>query len=269
LYCSQIELRFSISPEQQHWIIGSQFATDKDKKLSDYGLKGRGAEAHLFISKGDLPPANDYSTENGGYPQHQPMDHYSQHDRHQYNQYYGQPPQQQQRRWPNQDNDQWRGRDQGMMMGHMPTNMGYNRRMPEQYERNGRGGAYRGDQPMSFTNEAVRLEAPPPPRPRPPTPPPPGWKCTFCGAHNVPYRPGCSLCSSGRPEGYKPPPDYKPTKEEEKWLQDDERGIVGLEEVGICCVVSYITLKARISLYWIVNAGVLFKCILTLQQASL
>ena len=238
LYCSQIDLRFSISPEQQHWIIGSQFATDKDKKLSDYGLKGRGAEAHLFISKGDLPPANDHSTENGGYPQHQPRDHYSQHDRH--NQYYGQ--QQQQSQWPNQDNDQWRGRDQGRMMGHAPTNMGYNRNMPEQYERNGRGGAYRGDQPMSFTNEAVRVEAPPPPQPRPPTPPPPGWKCTFCGAHNVPYRPGCSLCSSGRPDDYKPPPDYRPTKEEEKWLQDDERGILGLEEVGIWCVVSYSTL---------------------------
>ena len=243
--CSQIELRFSINPEQQHWIIGSQFATDKDKTLKDYGLKGRGAEAHLFISKGDLPPNNDQVTENGSYQQHQPRNHqardcYPQSDRHQHNQYYGQPPPQQSSQWQNQDYDQYRGHDQGMnqpMMRHAPTNMGYNRNIPEQYEHNGRGGGmppYRGGQPMSFTNEAVRVEPPPPPRPRPPTPPPPGWKCTFCGAQNVPYRPGCSLCSSARPEDYKPPPDYKPTKEEEKWLQDDEKGILGLEEVCAC-----------------------------------
>jgi len=238
MYCSQIELRFSINPEQQHWIIGSQFATDKDKKLSDYGLKGRGAEAHLFISKGDLPPANNQSTENGGYnyPQQQQRNYYPQSDRRQHNQYHGQPSPHQPSQWQNQDSDQWRGRDQGMMMGHTPTNMGYNRNMPEQYEYNGKGYGggmlpYRGDQPMSFTNEAVRVEAPPPPHPRPPTPPPPGWKCAFCGAHNVPYRPGCSLCSSNRPDDYKPPLDYKPTKEEEKWLQDDERGLLEYQEV--------------------------------------
>jgi len=196
-------------------------------------LKGKGAEAHLFISKGDVPQNNDQPMENGGYQHHQSRDYYPRQDRRQYDQQYRHHPQQPSQ-WQNQSNDQWRGRDQGMsqpMMGHTPANMGYNR----QYEYNGRGSSgippYRGDQPMSFTSEAIRVEAPPPLQPRPPTPPPPGWTCTFCQGYNVPYRPGCSLCLSPRPEDYKPPPDYKPTKEELKWLQDDEKGIQELEEV--------------------------------------
>ena len=78
----------------------------------------------------------------------------------------------------------------------------------------------------AFVPEAVMKE---PEKPvRPPTPPKIGWPCPSCTVINEPYRPGCEVCGTGRPDGYEPPADYKLTKEEERYLQDDK----GLEEVN-------------------------------------
>ena len=78
---------------------------------------------------------------------------------------------------------------------------------------------------LAFTPAAVMKE---PEKPvRPPTPPKIGWTCPTCTVVNEPYRPGCELCSTARPNDYKPPADYMPTKEEERFLQEDK----GLEEV--------------------------------------
>ena len=61
------------------------------------------------------------------------------------------------------------------------------------------------------------------------TPPINGWTCPLCTFINEPFRPGCMMCSVERPEGYQPPVDYKPTKEEERFLQMDK----GLQKVNI------------------------------------
>ena len=221
----QIETRFSISPEQQHWIVGSKFATKKEARLTDFGLNGRGAEVHLFISKGevgDAPSDDDHVTHSN--PHHQQPWSPNQHHDLQYNM--GPSP----RRWQGGPNVQ------------DPVYQNYNNQPPyDQYYGatsgqqfgNGTGQRFGGN---NFTPEGMnmppRLPTPPPPRPTTP-PPPPGWKCSFCSAINKPYRPGCQLCSSNRPADYKPPLGYQPTEEERKWLQDDELGKQGLEEVCV------------------------------------
>ena len=46
-----------------------------------------------------------------------------------------------------------------------------------------------------------------------------GWNCPVCTFYNLPYYPGCKMCSSAPPEGYEPPADYVPTAEEMKFIQ--------------------------------------------------
>jgi len=77
------------------------------------------------------------------------------------------------------------------------------------------------------------MQQPPPEPIRTPTPPPVGWTCPVCTVINVPYRPGCEVCGADRPDDYQPPPDYKPSGEELKWQQDEQKGKQDLEEVGI------------------------------------
>ena len=57
--------------------------------------------------------------------------------------------------------------------------------------------------------------------------------CTYI---NLPLRPGCSMCTSPRPEEYEVPPYYTPTEEElkhlaagivdEGWIDDEDLGPV-------------------------------------------
>jgi len=79
----------------------------------------------------------------------------------------------------------------------------------------------------------TRGQQPPPEPVRTSTPPPVGWTCPVCTVINVPYRPGCEVCGADRPDDYQLPPDYKPTEEELKWQQDEQKGKQDLEEVGI------------------------------------
>ncbi|XP_005062379.1 PREDICTED: ranBP-type and C3HC4-type zinc finger-containing protein 1-like [Ficedula albicollis] len=51
------------------------------------------------------------------------------------------------------------------------------------------------------------------PEPRPASPeqsPQPGWPCPRCTFLNKPTRPGCEMCSSPRPEGYRVPGGHRP-----------------------------------------------------------
>ena len=221
----QIEVRFSISHEQQHWIIGSKFATNKEAKLKDFGLRGRGAEVHLFISKGEVGdhPSNDDHVSRDG---HYRKQRWSQDEP--YNLQYRAPPM----------GRQWQGGPH--VQDHFPQEQpNYDNRPPYNHKPYGNTGRQQFRY-NHFTPEGMvppRLSTPPPP-PRPATPPPPpGWTCTFCAAVNEPYRPGCSLCATNRPADYRPPVGYIPTKEEEKWIRDEELGKKGLEEVCVCVCV--------------------------------
>lgn len=66
------------------------------------------------------------------------------------------------------------------------------------------------------------------PKPQPAVVPPPpappmepqgevGWVCPLCTFVNLPYRPGCEICSNDRPDDYVVPQNYKPTNVELKW----------------------------------------------------
>lgn len=84
-------------------------------------------------------------------------------------------------------------------------------------------------QPFNVMSEAMVKE---PVKPvRPPTPPKIGWTCPICTVINEPYRPGCEVCGENRPEDYNPPADYKPTKDEMRWLQDELQEKLCLEKV--------------------------------------
>jgi len=87
------------------------------------------------------------------------------------------------------------------------------------------------DQPLSIMPEGM-VEQPPEPV-RTPTPPPVGWSCPVCTMINKPLRPSCEVCSTDRPDNYKPPPNYQPTEEELKWQQDDQKGKQDFEKVCI------------------------------------
>ena len=92
-----------------------------------------------------------------------------------------------------------------------------------------RGQLYNYQPPMSIVPEGMLRE---PERPvRPPTPPKIGWSCPKCTVINEPYRPGCEVCGENCPNDYKPPPGYTPTKDEVKWLQDEMKEKLHLEEV--------------------------------------
>ena len=49
-----------------------------------------------------------------------------------------------------------------------------------------------------------------------------GWKCEFCTYINEPTRPGCKMCSSPRPSGYKLPENYIPTLDEQERLKKEK-----------------------------------------------
>ncbi|KAL2091348.1 hypothetical protein ACEWY4_013611 [Coilia grayii] len=76
---------------------------------------------------------------------------------------------------------------------------------------------------IMVTMERISLEprgtSPPPatrakPRPPPLLPKPVGWTCPQCTFLNKPTRPGCEMCSSERPAGYKVPAAYQPDEDE-------------------------------------------------------
>jgi len=219
----------SISHEQQHWIVGNKFATNKEARLTDFGLNSRGAEVHLFISKGEIgdsPSDADHVTLND--PQLQPWS-------------------------PNRPYDQYNVVQSQRQWGGGPHVPEYSQ--PTLYASNnqfygGPGGhqfgAAGGQRPRgnNFIPEGMAI---PPRFPSPPPPPPPGWTCSFCAAFNEPLRPGCKLCSTGRPADYKPPPDYQPTKEELKWIQDEKLGIQGLEEVCVSVVIIHYNTRKFLS----------------------
>ena len=49
-----------------------------------------------------------------------------------------------------------------------------------------------------------------------------GWLCKECTFCNTPYRPGCEMCGSTRPNSYIPPPDIIPTVDERMILEKDK-----------------------------------------------
>ena len=49
-----------------------------------------------------------------------------------------------------------------------------------------------------------------------------GWLCKECTFYNTPYRPGCEMCGSTRPNSYIPPPDIIPTIDERIILEKDK-----------------------------------------------
>ena len=49
-----------------------------------------------------------------------------------------------------------------------------------------------------------------------------GWLCDQCTFYNTPYRPGCEMCGSTRPNSYIPPPDIIPTVDERMILEKDK-----------------------------------------------
>ena len=284
IYNFKIELKYSISGDQQHWIVGQSFVTDKEATLKSFGIKSKGAEIYLFISKGDMgkdaPSVDDTSTQyqqsrqyqGQQYSQPSPVQQYQQHQgqrydqqsAHQYNpgqsqynrsnpapvhrqrSHYGQSnqqPYQQQQFNPQQNQPNY----QGYSPSHPSQNQGYNQSLPPPEpapQRRGDSGprvlpesvGTRGqqlnpqNQSLPIMPEAV-VQQPPPEPVRPPTPPPIGWTCSVCTVINVPYRPGCEVCGTVRPDDYKPPPDYKATEEELKWQQDEQKGKQDFEEV--------------------------------------
>ena len=49
-----------------------------------------------------------------------------------------------------------------------------------------------------------------------------GWLCDQCTFYNTPYRPGCEMCGSTRPNSYILPPDIIPTVDERMMLEKDK-----------------------------------------------
>ena len=164
---------------------------------------------------------------------------------HQQSQYgqLNQPSYQQQQFNPRQDQSNY----QGYSPNHLQQNQSFNQSLPPPEptpQRRGDSGprvlpksvGTRGlqlnpqNQSLPIMPEAV-VQQPPPEPVRPPTPPPIGWTCPVCTVINLPYRPGCEVCGTVRPDDYKPPPDYKATEEELKWQQDEQKGKQDLEEV--------------------------------------
>ena len=230
-------MKFSLSSSQQHWIIGKQFANNKEATLKSFGIKSKGAEVYLFISKGEVvaddAAENDQRQQNQyqqyPYGQPSPKQHYNQQPQEQYNTNNSYSYQRQKQSYPQCNNYQARN-FYGIQTLPPPE--------PVQHQYTGTTGVQmspgtRGQPPINKHSPVLAPEAviKEPEKPiRPPTPPKIGWPCPTCTVINDPYRPGCEVCGTGRPDGYQPPADYKPTKEEEKFLQDDK----GLEEVKIC-----------------------------------
>ena len=296
-YNVQIELKFSINGDQQHWIIGKQFANKKEATLKSFGVKSKGAEVHLFLSKGvgadgssvDDDGANTVNSRDQEW--HQQQNRYQQStqqyqsqqstqqyqsqqstqqyqsqqstqqyqsqqstQRYQSQQYNQPPPDQQYYQHQNQHNQQGHQQQQEQYYSHhqtsqsqqeqqfsrqsnVPYNQYDNNRLPHpgptqhQHYNNPSPGQFRNFQPLTYMPEAVAKQ---PDKPvRPPTPPKIGWACPRCTVVNEPYRPGCEVCGENRPDDYKPPPGYTPTKDEERWLQDEVKERLHFEEVCI------------------------------------
>ena len=227
-------MKFSLSSIQQHWIIGKQFASSKEATLKSFGIKSKGAEVYLFISKGevvadDATEGQQNQCQQHPYGQPSPKQHYNQQPQERYNTNHPYSYQQQQQSYPQSNNYQAQN-DNGIQTLPPPE--------PMQHQYTGNTGVQmspvtRGQPPINSYSPAIVPEAiikEPEKLVRPPTPPKIGWSCPTCTVINNPYRPGCEVCGTGRPDDYQPPADYKPTEEEEKFLQDDK----GLEEVNVC-----------------------------------
>ena len=233
-------MKFSLSSSQQHWIIGKQFASKQEATLKSFGIKSKGAEVHLFISKG-VAAADDGAEDKDQYQQ-QPVQQYP-YDQIPPKQQFNQQPQgqyntnqshlyQQQQSYHQSNGFQAQNNYNQFGMQTLPPPE------PIHHQYTGNAGPQlspgaRGHPPNNCNNYppaiAPEVVVKEPEKPvRPPTPPKIGWSCPTCTVINEPYRPGCEVCGTGRPDGYEPPADYKLTKEEERFLQDDQ----GLEEVN-------------------------------------
>lgn len=216
---------------------------------------------HLFISKGDVLSSVDdgVAVMDGHQPEwDQQWDQYQYASQHcQNQQQHNQPPLQQQYYDHQYHHHQQQQKQQQGQCNHH-TNQSYStqqqqfnwqsqshtinhhgdgRLLSTQYHYHGnpaipdgaRGQLYNYQLPMSIVPEAMFRE---PEKPvRPPTPPKIGWTCPKCTVINEPHRPGCEVCGENRPNDYKPPPGYIPTKDEVKWLQDEMKEKLHLEEV--------------------------------------
>ncbi|XP_057244317.1 ranBP-type and C3HC4-type zinc finger-containing protein 1-like, partial [Malurus melanocephalus] len=69
------------------------------------------------------------------------------------------------------------------------------------------------------------------PEPRPPSPEQAGWPCPRCTFLNKPTRPGCEMCSSPRPEGYRVPGGHRPDPAEQQRLQREQDAIRQCQQV--------------------------------------
>ena len=229
-------MKFSLSSSQQHWIIGKQFANKKEATLKSFGIKSKGAEVYLFISKGVASaddgdenkdryqePVQQYNP----YDQTPPKQQYNQQSQGQYNtnQYQRQESYPQSNAYQAQNNYNHQFGMQNLPPPE-PMHHQYTGNADPQLLTGARGHPPNNNYPPALAPEAVVKE---PEKPvRPPTPPKIGWSCPTCTVINEPYRPGCEVCGTGRPDGYEPPADYKLTKEEERFIKDDE----GLEQVN-------------------------------------
>ncbi|XP_041060415.1 ranBP-type and C3HC4-type zinc finger-containing protein 1 [Carcharodon carcharias] len=57
-----------------------------------------------------------------------------------------------------------------------------------------------------------------------------GWECSGCTYINKPTRPGCEMCSTGRPENYQIPDLYHPDEEELQWMKNEEESYKQYEQ---------------------------------------
>ena len=241
--------------------------------MESFGIRSKGAEVHLFVTKGDLSSSvNDDATVIDSQEWDQQQDH-NQFALQQFaNQQHNQCPPQlhcydHQHQWQQQRQQQQQQQQQQGQYSHY-TNQSYStqqqqqqqqfswqsqnytdnhhgdRRLPStHYHGNpampdgGRSHLYRTNNyqpPMSIVPQSMLRE---PEKPvRPPTPPKIGWSCPKCTCINEPYRPGCEVCGENRPDDYKPPAGYTATKDELKWLQDEMKEKLQLEEV---CVLNH------------------------------
>ena len=61
---------------------------------------------------------------------------------------------------------------------------------------------------------------------------PQGWPCPSCTYINKPTRPGCEICSTGRPEGYAIPGAYRPDHLELRRIQQEKEAVRQYQQVG-------------------------------------
>lgn len=214
------------------------FANNNEATLKSFGIKSKGAEVYLFISKGadmaddgteDDQQKNQYQQQIQQCPYNQspPKQHYDQQPQGQYgmNQPYSY---QRQHSYPQAQNNYNQSGIQSLPPPE-PIQHHYTGNAGPQMSPGVRGKPIKinDNHPQAFIPEPLVKE---PEKPvRPPTPPKIGWPCPSCTVINEPYRPGCEVCGTARPDDYKPPADYKPTEEEERFLQEDK----GLEQVKL------------------------------------